>query len=114
MTFDHERILRDALEWLRTKMESTAIGAKFLPPTFRIADLRRVYESVWRTTLDPRNFQRGLQLSGASRRHRNRPVASRTGRGRPATLWRLKEPADPSPTALQRPIARRPNTGETR
>ena len=111
LAFDHERILRDALEWLRTKMETTTIGARFLPPTFRIADLRRVYEVVWHTTLDPGNFQRGFQLSGAFRRHRNRPVASRTGRGRPATLWHLKEPPNPSPMALQRPIARRPYSG---
>lgn len=114
LAFDHERILRDALEWLRAKMEPTTIGARFLPPTFRIADLRRVYEAVWHTELDPGNFQRGFKVSGAFMRHRNRPAASRTGRGRPATLWRLKEPENPSTMNLQRPIARRPIGGETR
>ena len=54
--------------------------------TFTVADLRRVYETVWGTTLDPGNFHRkvtgvpgfleptGRQTTGA--------------RGRPAALYR--------------------------
>lgn len=107
LAFDHGQILFDALERLRAKLETTALGARFLPATFRIGDLRRVYEAVWSTTLDPGNFQRGVRLSGAFERQRTQSRTARTGRGRPATLWRLKDPEHPSTAVLRRPIARR-------
>ena len=77
LAFDHGRILRDALERLRARLETTALGAKFLPPTFRIGELRRVYEVVWSTRLDPGNFQRGFRVSGAFERCQR---AKRTGK----------------------------------
>ena len=105
LAFDHDRILRDALERTRAKLEYTALGAQFCPPEFTISELRRVYETVWGTRLDPGNFQRSLRDSGAFRQsaQRRRPAAE-TG-GRPASLWRL-DLAEPD-APLDVPIARR-------
>ena len=65
LAFDHARIVKDALERTRSKLEYTALGAKFCEPDFTISDLRRVYEIVWQTKLDPGNFQRNVRACGA-------------------------------------------------
>lgn len=68
LAFDHERIVRDAVERLRSKLEYTTLGAKFCPPEFTISELRKVYEAVWDTSLDPGNFQRKVRGNRGFRR----------------------------------------------
>jgi 8-oxo-dGTP diphosphatase len=58
LAFDHDTILRDAIEQARTKLEFTTLATAFCEPSFTIGDLRTVYEVVWGETLDPRNFSR--------------------------------------------------------
>jgi 8-oxo-dGTP diphosphatase len=58
LAFDHDEILRDGVERARAKLEYTPLAAAFCPPEFTIAQLRAVYEAVWGTALDPRNFHR--------------------------------------------------------
>ena len=58
LAFDHEQILRDGVERARSKLEYTPLAAAFCPPNFTISELRRIYEVVWGTELDPRNFHR--------------------------------------------------------
>ena len=110
LAFDHERIVRDAVERTRSKLEYTALAARFCPPEFTIAQLRRVYETVWNTRLDPGNFQRGVQESGAFVKRLEAPPAPQPGRGRPAAFWSVREAAlddDQPATPLARPPARR-------
>ncbi len=85
MAFDHARILRDGVERARAKLEYTTLGAAFCPDEFTVAELRRVYEIVWGTALDPRNFHR--KVTGAE--HFLLPTAASTTRdgGRPARLY---------------------------
>ena len=110
LAFDHERIVRDAVERTRSKLEYTALAAKFCPPEFTIGQLRRVYEAVWNTRLDPGNFQRNVQESGAFEKRADAAAAPRLQRGRPAALWSVSD-ADvlesPLGAPLERPPARR-------
>ena len=110
LAFDHERIVRDAVERTRSKLEYTALAAKFCPPEFTIRQLRRAYEAVWNTRLDPGNFQRNVQESGVFVKRIEAAAEPPSGRGRPASLWSVGagslDDAQP-PTPLARPPARR-------
>ncbi len=122
LAFDHERIVRDAVKRIRSDLETTTIAAQFCPPDFTVAELRRVYETVWNTPLDPGNFQRFVRDSGAFT-----PVATAQGhdlpdeaasgprfmsaepmrerrRGRPASTWTLR---NRQPRLLARPLRRK-------
>ena len=86
LAFDHDEILRDGVERARAKLEYTPLAAAFCPAEFTIAELRGVYEAVWGTDLDPRNFHRKVTrtprlLAGTGR------STTRNG-GRPAQLYR--------------------------
>ena len=63
IAFDHRRILLDGIERARAKLEYSPLAAAFCSPEFTVAELRRVYEIVWGTPLDPRNFHR--KVTGA-------------------------------------------------
>jgi 8-oxo-dGTP diphosphatase len=58
LAFDHAEILHIGVERARSKLEYTPLGTAFCPPEFTVSELRRVYEVVWGTQLDPRNFHR--------------------------------------------------------
>jgi 8-oxo-dGTP diphosphatase len=88
LAFDHERIVRDAVERVRLDLELRGIATAFLGATFTLTELRTVYEAVWGVRLDSANFRRTL-LSEAGwvipTGRRARPGS--TG-GKPAELYR--------------------------
>jgi len=86
LAFDHRRILADGVERARAKLEYTPLAAAFCPPEFTIAQLRRVYEIVWGTSLDPRNFHR--KVTGTPGFVAPAGTATAGDRGRPAQLYR--------------------------
>ncbi|HSE09301.1 MAG TPA: NUDIX domain-containing protein [Nocardioidaceae bacterium] len=91
LAFDHRTILSDGVERARAKLEYTALATAFVEEEFTIADLRRVYEVVWGTRLDPGNFHRKVTKAGlltATGHNVQR------GPGRPAALYRRVEGAD--------------------
>jgi 8-oxo-dGTP diphosphatase len=103
LAFDHGRILADGLERARGKLEYSALALAFMPPKFTIAQLRGVYEAVWGTELDPRNFSRKVASSGIVEPDGQTP---RGQPGRPARLYRAVAGLDPASTVLNPPIMR--------
>lgn len=89
LAFDHNQILADGLERARAKLEYTLLATTFCAPEFTVAELRRVYEIVWGTSLDSRNFHR--KVTGAD--GFLVPTGATTTRdgGRPAQLYRRGE-----------------------
>jgi ADP-ribose pyrophosphatase YjhB (NUDIX family) len=86
LAFDHDIILRDAVERARSKLEYSPLATAFCQPQFTIGELREVYEAVWGIPLDPRNFHRkvtGVEGFVVPTGDRRSP-----GIGRPATLYR--------------------------
>ena len=85
LAFDHAEILRDGVERARAKLEYSSLATKFCEKEFTVAELRRVYETVWGVELDPRNFHRkvtgadGFLVSTGKRTNRDG--------GRPAELF---------------------------
>lgn len=86
LAFDHHRILSDGVERARSKLEYTPLATAFCPAAFTVAELRRVYEIVWGTALDPRNFHRKVTSTPGFLE----PTGATTTRdgGRPAQLFR--------------------------
>ncbi|MGH8880339.1 MAG: NUDIX hydrolase [Stackebrandtia sp.] len=99
MAFDHRNILADAAHNARLKLEHTTVATAFCPEQFTVADLRKVYEIVWGTTLDPRNFHRKVTKIPDFLV----PTGDTTVRdgGRPAALYRAG-----TATVLQPPLYR--------
>jgi 8-oxo-dGTP diphosphatase len=87
LAFDHAAILADGLERARAKLEYTPLATAFCPPVFTIAELRAVYETVWRTKLDPRNFHR--KVTGAPGFLVETGATTTRQGGRPAQLYRV-------------------------
>ena len=106
LAFDHGRIVEDAVERLRSKLEYTALATKFCPPKFTISELRRVYETIWGTRLDPGNFQRKIRQNPAFKHIPMARSPRRLRGGRPASLWSASDEVRMA-SAMSPPIARR-------
>jgi 8-oxo-dGTP diphosphatase len=99
LAFDHTQILDDAAERARTRLEFTTLATAFCADTFTIGDLRNVYEVVWNTPVDPRNFSRKVAHTvGFVEATGERRVPET---GRPAALYRRG-----TATALYPPLLR--------
>jgi 8-oxo-dGTP diphosphatase len=100
LAFDHDEILRDAIELARVKLQFTTIATAFCDAEFTIGDLRAVYEVVWGVELDKPNFHRkvtdadGFIVPTGGKRP--------TVNGRPAALYR-SGPADVLTPPMMRP-----------
>lgn len=99
LAFDHAQILADGIERVRTKLEYSTVATAFCEPTFLLPDLRRVYEAVWDTTVDPRNFQRKVLSADGFVEETGEIVR---GRGRPAKVYRAGPATRLHPAVLRR------------
>ncbi len=85
-------------------LEYSPLAAAFCSEEFTVAELRHVYEVVWGTALDPRNFHR--KVTGASGFLVETGETTTRQGGRPAQLYRR------GPATLLMPPMLRSNTAE--
>lgn len=85
LAFDHQQILDDGVERARAKLEYTPLATTFCAGEFTVAELRRIYEIVWGTALDSRNFHRKVTGTTGFLAPTGR-TTTRDG-GRPAQLY---------------------------
>jgi 8-oxo-dGTP diphosphatase len=88
LAFDHERIVRDAVERVRVDLELRGIATAFVGATFTLAELRSVYEAVWGVELDAANFRRSLLSESGWVIPTGRRAPSGSTGGKPAELFR--------------------------
>jgi len=65
LAFDHNLIVDYALWRLRAKVNYSRVAHGFLGEEFTMAQLREVYEIVLGKAVDPGNFRRSVEASGA-------------------------------------------------
>ncbi|MEQ8275967.1 MAG: NUDIX domain-containing protein [Deltaproteobacteria bacterium] len=104
LAFDHDTILRVAVERIRGKLDYTPICFQLLPARFTLTELQKVYEAVLDEPLDKRNFRSRVLKSGLVAE----TDAFRTGNHRPAKLYEFvrregdQAPYGPSPGVFSR------------
>ena len=89
LAFDHGDILIAGLEQVRDELEWSDLAARLLEEPFTLGDLRRAYEAVWATSLEPANFRRKVLATPGF----VKPTGGRRSvtTGRPAELYRRGE-----------------------
>lgn len=60
LLFDHEHMISMAIQQLRYKAALHPIGFELLPQKFTIPQLQKLYEAIFLTTFDKRNFSRKI------------------------------------------------------
>jgi 8-oxo-dGTP diphosphatase len=91
LAFDHDKILKYAVQRLRYKLEYSSVGFELLPDEFTLSELQKAYEIVLAEKLDKRNFRSRILESGVLvETKRSQPAP---GQGRPARLYRYRKSA---------------------
>lgn len=81
LCWDHDTILSEAIQRVRSKLSYSNIAFGLLADEFTMSELQEVYEAVLGTTLDKRNFRKKLRAlslleeTGDFRRGSHRPAA---------------------------------------
>lgn len=64
LIFDHEEMVRVAKARLRQKASNQPVGFELLPEKFTLPELQQLYEAIYETSLDKRNFRRRILSMG--------------------------------------------------
>lgn len=60
LIFDHNQMLNDTIEILKKKAATQPIGFNLLPEKFTLPQLQSLYEAIYHTSLDKRNFRKKI------------------------------------------------------
>ncbi len=89
LAYDHNEVLRMAVERLRSRVTYTTLLSKLLPSEFTLTEMEKAYSCVLKTNLDKRNFRKKiLKLKILKALNKKRAA----GRSRPAELYRFISP----------------------
>jgi 8-oxo-dGTP diphosphatase len=120
LAFDHERILRDAIDRAADELDNTDLATAFVGPTFTLSELQNVYEALWGDDLDAANFRRSLSPPTTSATPTSNalfiePTGERAAAGprggRPAAIYRASaawETGSPVKRSRKRKNPKRP------
>lgn len=64
LAFDHDSILKYALQRLRWKLEYTTTAFSLLPDKFTLTELQKAYEIIFNKKFDKRNFRKKILSLG--------------------------------------------------
>lgn len=64
LIFDHPEMVEDAKERLRYRASHEPVGFELLPEKFTLPELKLLYEWIYQTDLDKRNFRRRILSMG--------------------------------------------------
>ena len=64
LIFDHQQMVEAALKRLQHKAAHEPVGFELLPDKFTLPQLQKLYESIYDTDLDKRNFRRRVLSMG--------------------------------------------------
>jgi 8-oxo-dGTP diphosphatase len=80
LIFDHKKMVMKAKELLKQKVSNHPIGFELLPPKFTLPQLQSLYEAIYETPLDKRNFtKKMLSLGILSKQDEKDKESSRKG-----------------------------------
>jgi 8-oxo-dGTP diphosphatase len=88
LAFDHDHIVRIAVERLKSKLEYSNVAFGLLPNQFRLTELQKVYEVILDRKLDKRNFRK--RIASLNLVEPTGKLDS-SGAHRPAQLYQFKE-----------------------
>lgn len=83
--FDHEDIIKKAVERLRNKIQYEPIGFELLEKQFAFSDLENLYSKLLNKKIDRRNFKKKIMSFGVIIESKN--YAPKKGAGRPGKLY---------------------------
>ncbi len=89
LAFDHDRIIALAHRRLVDKLDYSTIAFQFMPETFTLSELQRVYEILLNEKVDKRNFRKRML---ALQQIEETGTLRRNGKHRPARVYRVKNP----------------------
>lgn len=87
LAFDHSKLFQMALQRLRNKMSYSLLPAYLLDNDFTLPELQKVYEQIFEKEIPKKTFRDNILELGAL----EETGKSKTTRGAPAKLYRLKE-----------------------
>jgi 8-oxo-dGTP diphosphatase len=88
LAFDHDKIIKDALNELRFDIQTTNIALQILPKKFTLTELQKAYEVILDTKLDKRNFRKRMKALDILKTTKESRME---GAHRPALLYEFRE-----------------------
>lgn len=88
LAFDHEKLVKSAISRLRAKVSYTTVAARLLTEPFTFLDLQSIHETILGRKIEKKSLMRRYENSGLLEEVKE---TRRTGRMRPAKLYRLKD-----------------------
>jgi len=61
LVFDHNQMLKDTINILRKRAATRPVGFNLLPQKFTLPQLQSLYEAIYQTDIDKRNFRKRIQ-----------------------------------------------------